>query len=1668
MLKRILVLLVFLFGVLHAGNEVKLWTKLFGTTKDDTSGGVASDSSGNIYMAGTTQGSFDGFQNSGINSSFYAQDVVLIKLDSNGTKKWLIQYGNGSGCYAHRVTIDGLGNIYVIGTVNGALPGNTKSGNSDAMILKFDTNGNNIWARQWGGGSVSSSGLHGIAIDSSNNIYVTGYTDGALDGTTSKGYTDTFIAKLDTNGNKLWAKQYGSSFTDYPYGISIDSNGNIYVTGNTGGNFEGNTKIGGSDGFLLKVDSNGDTIWSKQFGVSASANRYVYGSSISVDNSGNIFLSGYANGSLNGCAYNGVAFDNGGMLAYPAYAFFAKLDSVGNFLWTKEFGAGNSTSGDSIKVDSSGNIYLAGTSYGSLDGYALFGGNDIFLAKYNQDGEKQWLQQWGSSWWDSVANISIETNGDIFISGYAYGSVDGIANSGATDIYVSKFVPTPSLSSLSNITITESNKNPTQNFTISDKQVSSASLVVTATSSDTSVIPNASITLGGSGGNRNVSILPNNKNGHSTITVTVSNGIVTSTASFDVNVSVNTTTAKTLLDDESFTAQIASMNTNAGSTIKTGSTLPSGLSLSDSSSATTLSGIIAQAGIYNFTISKNDGDITTSHDYNLTVKPRYKNMTINNSDTIEQNTTISLTAYDETVEQNVPFTEYTATVLNNNDLIDFANERLIAKVPGNFTTTVDVLFSYKDMNIVKTFTVTSTSLVSGQVTKTSYESSPFNIVVGQGYTDTLSSTNSGDKTRWYKFSIDDSTTLATSYSLIYKPAAGSVDNPNPYPSGTNITYSLYSLPKGQTTGSKTVIGSKSFSADSNFTLPLVLSKDKDYYLAFATASNLIKDVYTLDLLENGDEASGTVYFKKLTLDNNGTATYRVVLPQSNTYDFTYTSVKSFTATFDGNTTSVTAPTATVTSRKKAGVYTLNFSGNAGQDVYFNIDYSAKELELEPNDTYMTANIYNKTTTSSITNSDTDYFAFVADSSSATANMTLKNSTISGSEVVQVYLLNASGGEIGVESDFGFNSKKSLVFDFSGYGISSGSYYILKVVRTNTNSGTLNYDLIINGSKRVLSAAEESYTALYNSYKANATVTLDTNLNIVDTATSISSVADSGELIILTGDSDNPTDALYTASQKLSALAYSRFVYRGLSDDDIYWINGNNQVDVDNDGKIDSTKVDSTTLTIDNFYNAIANAAKSGKSGPLYIYMVDHGAANSFKVSTKSGSQIIYASELKKRIDQFNADTKNKRDVVVIMEACKSGSFADELTANGTNNNVAFIASSQPNELSYIDNTGSVSFTKIFIDKMLAGNTLYKSYTDAKTSLSTLGGVYKNQAPMFVASADTLKNLTLGGNFAAAGMSLTTIDTVKVAGNDSNATAINVTSKNISLEATITSRSAISKVWATVITPDYTPPAIGGDYVTPDLTNYTKNLVYDTKSQTYKATYTISTDKSYSGSYTITINAEDKDGLVYSKTVVYGATGDLPAPVVQTNNTAAVYTLNLKAGWNLVTTPVDYNIPSSELDSIFGTDSLVWTYDPSLTNKWSVHIGSSLSVTTPSNVGTISNISSGYGYWVKVTSDKTGVDFSDKSSALYSLKDISALVNANKGWNLLGTAASVTTDEIYTAKPFTILWKYSSSGWKAMSKDTNVQTAINNAISSNKISSTFSSVEAGEGLWVLVK
>jgi len=413
------------------------WTRqnsTFNTSGDDIFPGIGVDSIGNSYVAYYTTGIVSGGTPSGGN------DIVVYKLDTSGTTLWTRQNPtfNTSAFDATRsIAVDFAGSVYVTYYTEGTTSGGTLNGTHDIVIFKLDTNGTTLWTRQNATFNTSVGDFTpSITVDSTGNAYVAYFSLGVITNGTNTGGFDIIVVKLDSNGNTLWKRQNATFNTignEFNPSISVDPFGNVYVAQLSNGTVSGGTTTGNNDIIVYKLDSNGTTLWTRQnstFNTSGSDD----GPSISVDSLGNAYVAHYTNGIVSSGTFSG---GTGEIVVY-------KLDSNGNTIWTRQNSTFNTTGDDvrpSISVNPDGNIYVAYDTGGTVSGGTSTGAGDIVVFCLDSAGNTLWTLQnptFNTSGVDQVPSIRYGPQGNFYVAYYTGGTASGGTFSGINDIVVFK------------------------------------------------------------------------------------------------------------------------------------------------------------------------------------------------------------------------------------------------------------------------------------------------------------------------------------------------------------------------------------------------------------------------------------------------------------------------------------------------------------------------------------------------------------------------------------------------------------------------------------------------------------------------------------------------------------------------------------------------------------------------------------------------------------------------------------------------------------------------------------------------------------------------------------------------------------------------------------------------------------------------------------------------------------------------------------------------------------------------------------------------------------------------------------------------------------------------------------------------------------------------------
>ncbi len=349
---------------------------------------MAIDAIGNVYFTGRFYGTVDFDPGIGTsNLTCISGEVMFVcKLDFAGNYVWARQMGGAGEVHGYSIALDNSNNVYTTGDFSGVAdfdPGiavNNLStsgvGVENVFLSKLDASGNYVWARRMGSNVGSPSLGLSIAIDAIGNVITTGYFTDTIDcdpgigisNLISNGSIDIFISKLNDSGNFIWAKQIGGDIYGSGNTISVDALSNIYVSGFFSGtsDFDPGTGVfhltSNYDGFITKLNTNGDFIWAKQMGLTII--NYNYRIHHKTDAIGNVFISGQFGGV--------VDFDLGAGVTNlssidSSDIFISKLDGSGNFIWAKQIGGPFYDVCTSITTDGYGNIYAGGVFGGIVD-----------------------------------------------------------------------------------------------------------------------------------------------------------------------------------------------------------------------------------------------------------------------------------------------------------------------------------------------------------------------------------------------------------------------------------------------------------------------------------------------------------------------------------------------------------------------------------------------------------------------------------------------------------------------------------------------------------------------------------------------------------------------------------------------------------------------------------------------------------------------------------------------------------------------------------------------------------------------------------------------------------------------------------------------------------------------------------------------------------------------------------------------------------------------------------------------------------------------------------------------------------------------------------------------------------------------------------------------------
>jgi hypothetical protein len=390
-----------------------------------------------------TQIDYSNMQNVVINGGSGANTLRGDAAGSAAPLTMILPVGGSGYDESFAVTTDAAGNVYTAGYFQGTVdfdPGPgvaslTATGLYDGYLAKYTSSGDLVWVKHLSSSTNAEAYGWDLRVDAANNVYLTGAFTGAMTlGTavlTSAGGDDGYVAKLDSSGDVLWARQLAGTGEDVLSEVSVDAAGNVYVNGSfsdtatlAGRSF---TSTGRSDGLVAKFNDVGVLQWAQAF--TGAGDDSPWG--IAVDAQGNVYTTGTFTDTV---TIGSQTLTSRG----DADGYLAKLNPSGQIQWVRQFGGtGHDFIGD-VGVDAAGNVYTTGGFVGTMTlgdtTLTSKGGTDVFVTKLNSDGSFLWSRSMGSAADDWAGGLAVDAAGNTYYTGWftGAGSFEGQATTAAT------------------------------------------------------------------------------------------------------------------------------------------------------------------------------------------------------------------------------------------------------------------------------------------------------------------------------------------------------------------------------------------------------------------------------------------------------------------------------------------------------------------------------------------------------------------------------------------------------------------------------------------------------------------------------------------------------------------------------------------------------------------------------------------------------------------------------------------------------------------------------------------------------------------------------------------------------------------------------------------------------------------------------------------------------------------------------------------------------------------------------------------------------------------------------------------------------------------------------------------------------------------------------------
>ncbi len=451
----------------------------FGGDSYDFPNNLAVDSAGNSFITGYTQSTNFPIKNAYNASLSGGDDVFITEINSSGSLIFSTYFGGSGNDTGYKICVDIWGNFYIVGEtsskdfpIKNAFQSNLNGAN-DVFLAKFNASDSLVFSTYFGGSGTDIG--HGIGVDSSGNIYISGTTTSDdlpvknAFSSTSNDISNVFVAKFNTTGSLEFSTYFGGSSSESNAGLAVDSQGNSYLTGYTTSSdfpmlhaYNSTFSSNSINGYVAKFNSTGSLVYSTYF-----SNGFgVLGNPIATDDNGNCYITG---------SYQKTLFESD--------VFIAKFNASGYLTFNTIFGGSGIDSGNAVVVNNNGSIYVTGDTFSKdfplKNAYNTISGETVntFVAEFNPNGEMILDTLIGGSLTDAGMGIGLDNASNVYIIGYTVSSNFPLKNAfqnsfpGGISGFLSKFsvklVPIPSSStSTTNQSSTSSKPHNSPDFTV--------------------------------------------------------------------------------------------------------------------------------------------------------------------------------------------------------------------------------------------------------------------------------------------------------------------------------------------------------------------------------------------------------------------------------------------------------------------------------------------------------------------------------------------------------------------------------------------------------------------------------------------------------------------------------------------------------------------------------------------------------------------------------------------------------------------------------------------------------------------------------------------------------------------------------------------------------------------------------------------------------------------------------------------------------------------------------------------------------------------------------------------------------------------------------------------------------------------------------------------------